>query len=124
MDLVILYKELIDGIVAAADAPRSLLHVHAGMVIYLGCQLLLGTRRGSLAAVVLTVQLAIGHEVMNRLFHGSWRWADTSHDLMLTMFWPGMCYAVSRLRRRRWAQRMPSQAHAVPGRTRPALAQA
>ena len=105
MDLITTYNDAIDGLVAFTDMPRPLLHVHAGMIIYLGCQLLLGTRRGSLLAVLITVQLALVHEMMNRLFHGSWRWENTSEDLVLTMFWPTMCYAVSRFRRWHWARR-------------------
>jgi hypothetical protein len=115
MDLITAYNDTFDAIIAFADAPRSLLHVHAGMIIYLGCQLLLGTRRGSLVAVILTVQLAVLHEVMNRLFHGSWRWEDTSKDLVLTMFWPTMCYAVSQLRRWHWARRASLTATKQPG---------
>jgi len=111
MDLIASYNTAIDTIAAFADMPRPLLHVHAGMIIYLGAQLFLGTRRGSLVAVLLTVSLAVMHEVMNRLFHGSWRWEDTSKDLVLTMFWPTMCYAVSRFRRWRWAHR--AQIHAL-----------
>jgi len=105
MDLITTYNGAIDALVAVSDMPRPLLHVHAGMIIYLGCQLLLGTRRGSLLAVLITVQLALAHELMNRAFHGSWRWEDTSRDLVLTMFWPTMCYAVSRFRRWHWSRR-------------------
>ena len=105
MDLIASYNAAIDAVVAFADMPRPLLHVHAGMIIYLGCQLFLGTRRGSLLAVLLTLLLAVAHEVMNRAFHGSWRWENTAGDLVLTTFWPTMCYAVSRFRRWQWAQR-------------------
>jgi len=110
VELIASYNTAIDAIAAFADMPRPLLHVHAGMVIYLLSLLLLGTRRGSLVAVLLTVGLAVMHEVMNRLFHGSWRWEDTTKDLVLTMFWPTMCYAVSSFRRWNWARRAQAQA--------------
>lgn len=111
MDPITLYHSAIEAVVTATGASRLLLHVHAGMLIYLGCQLLLGTRRGSLVAVIVTIQLAFFHEVMNRLFYGSWRWHDTSTDLLLTMFWPVMCYAVSRFRRWRWSHRIRVSEH-------------
>ena len=105
MDLVASYNQAANALVVFTQMPRALLHVHIGMAIFLACQFALGTRRGSLAAVIVTVQLALFHEAMNRIFHGSWRWADTSYDLVLSLFWPVMCYAVSRFRRRRWEYR-------------------
>ncbi len=99
MDIVTFYHDALDRLVALAGVPRAVLQVHAGMAIYLGCLLLMGTRRGSLAAVILVVTLAIGHEGMNRLEFGSWNWRDTTRDLLLAMFWPTMCYAVSSYRR-------------------------
>lgn len=105
MDFVAIYNHTATELVWFLQMPRSLLHLHIGMAIYLGCQFLMGTRRGSLAAVFVTVMLALFHEVMNRIFHGSWRLADTSEDLVLTLFWPTMCYGVSSFRRWQWAQR-------------------
>ena len=105
MDIVNDYNHAINALVHLLHAPRSLLHVHAGMVIYLSCQLMLGTRRGSLVAVAVVLQIELAHELMNRLYHGGWRWPDTIHDIALTLFWPVLCYAVSRLRRWQWTQR-------------------
>ena len=105
MDLIATYHSAIEGLVVSSGMPRLLLLVHGGMMIYLGCLLALGTRRGSLAAIFATVMLAIVHEVMNRLFYGSWRWSDTTQDLVLALFWPTACYGVSCLRRWSWAQK-------------------
>ena len=106
MDFITSYHDATEAFVAFVDAPRSLIHVHVGMAIYLGCQFLMGTRRGSLVAVSVTVALAVFHELMNRLFYGSWRIEDTSADLLLSLFWPTMCYAVSIFRRWSWKQRV------------------
>ena len=105
MDLVIVYHDAVERLILLAGVPRAVLCMHIGMGIYLGCLLLLGTRRGSLAAVLGTVLLAVVHECMNRLFHGSWRWHDTTQELVLTLFWPTMCYAVSHFRRWCWTER-------------------
>lgn len=105
MDFATFYNNTATELVWFLQMPRSLLHLHVGMAIYLGCQVLMGTRRGSLVAVFVTVLLAVFHELMNRIFHGSWRLADTSQDLVLTLFWPTMCYSVSCFRRWHWAQR-------------------
>lgn len=102
--LVTTYNQAATGLVTFTEVPRALLHVHLGMMIFLGCQLLMGTRRGSLVAVLATVLLAAFHEGMNRIFHSSWRLADTGEDLVLTLFWPTMYYAASIYRRWRWAR--------------------
>ena len=105
MDLIALYHETIAGFVAWADAPRALLQVHFGMAIYLGCLLAMGTRRGSLAAVFVVVGLALLHELMNRIHFGAWSPQVATRNLLVTMFWPTACYAVSWFRRWHWAER-------------------
>lgn len=104
VELVTTYNHAADAIVSYTRMPRALLHVHFGLLIYCVSQLLLGTRRGSLVAVFVTIMLAVFHELMNRFFHGSWRVADTSKDLVLTLFWPTLHYAVSSYRRWIWAR--------------------
>jgi len=106
MDMISTYHSAIETVIGALGISRSLLLMHGGMAIYLGFLLALGTRRGSLAAIIATVALAILHEVMNRLFYGSWRWTDTTQDLALALFWPTACYAVSCFRRWHWAERV------------------
>jgi len=94
-----------NALAALADMPRPLLQVHVGLLIYLGCQLMLGTRRGAIVAALAAVLFVVLHEGANRLFHGGWRWADTASAMVLTLFWPTMCFAVSRFRRRLRARR-------------------
>jgi hypothetical protein len=113
MDIVARYNDAADALVVLTQMPRAVLHVHVGMLIYLSCQLTLGTRRGSLAALAITLLLALFHELMNRIFHGSWRWADTTGDLGLSLFWPAMHYGISRFRRWRWQRREQARV-AVP----------
>jgi hypothetical protein len=103
MDLISAYASLIQTIVTGT--PDTMLHVHAGMMIYLGTQVLLGTRRASRYAV-FTVLAAVGaNEVFDWLYYGSWRWEDTLRDVVHTMFWPTACYTVGKFRRMRWSAR-------------------
>ncbi len=88
MDIFAAYAQLTQDIVNITGMSRPMLHLHAGMAIYLGAQVVLGTRRGSLVAVVFVLQIELLNEMMNRFYHGSWRWADTSQDIALTLFWP------------------------------------
>ena len=102
MSLVDAYAQLTQNIVAVTGMSRPMLHIHAGMAIYLVTQFALRDRRGSLLALVAVLQLELFNEIMNRLDKGAWHWADTSADIALTIFWPTLCYAVSVYRRHRW----------------------
>ena len=105
MDLITNYRELTEAIKAMTSMPAEVLHVHAGMIIYLGSQFLLGCRRASWMALSIVLEIELINELMNYLFYGSWRWVDTSCDILMTMFWPSMCVAVGKYRRWRWSQR-------------------
>lgn len=104
MDIPSAYAQLTQEIVNVTGMTRPMLHMHAGMAIYLLGQLLLGTRRGSFLAIMLVLQIELFNELMNKLYNGTWRWPDTREDIALTLFWPIMCYVVSNYRRWRWAQ--------------------
>jgi hypothetical protein len=102
MDPITAYKELTDMVEAATGLSRPMLHLHAGMAIYVLTQAFLRERRGSVVALGMVVLAELGNEVMNRLYWGSWRWSDTLGDIVATLFWPCLCLAVSAFRRRRW----------------------
>ncbi len=105
MDPVLAYHDLIEAIRSATGVSSPMLHVHFGMASFLLAQLLLGSRRGSLAALLIVLEIELMNEVMNRLFHGSWRWSDTIQDIVLTLLWPTAFVVVSKIRRWRWRER-------------------
>lgn len=105
MNLVDAYKSLVDAIVSWTGFSHEILHVHCGLIIYVLVQILLGTRRGSMPALQIVVVVEIGNEVMNRLYYGEWRWADTLNDLALTIFWPCILVIASKYRRARWRRK-------------------
>lgn len=103
------YEGVIRWIGDGTGAPDALLHVHAGMVVLILARLI--TRR-SLAtpipfAVVCVAELA--NEVMDRLTNGSWRWPDTSLDIINTLFWPFVLMVGLHARRAQDLRRHPSQ---------------
>lgn len=110
MDIITSYYELIETVKVVTGMSNPVLHVHAGMAIYLLSQFLLGTRRASWMALSIVLEIELFNEVMNYLYHGSWRWADTSQDILLTMFWPSMCVAVSKYRRWKFTQAQQKRA--------------
>jgi membrane protein YdbS with pleckstrin-like domain len=102
MDIVSGYAQLTQDIVNFTGMSRPMLHMHAGMAIYLLTQFLVRDRRASLVALALVAEIELGNELMNRLHKGYWDWGDTAADIALTLFWPVMCYAVGKYRRWRW----------------------
>jgi hypothetical protein len=104
MDIAYAYAQLAQEIVNVTGMTRPMLHMHAGMGMYLLGQVLLGTRRGSFLAIMLVLQVELFNELMNKLYNGSWRWPDTRQDIAVTLFWPIMCYVASKYRRWKWTR--------------------
>ncbi|WP_336973144.1 hypothetical protein [Sphingobium aromaticiconvertens] len=115
MALVDLYVQYLETLVRFFGASHTIMHVHAGLAIYLGSQLLLRDRRASVIALKIVLAVAIGHECIERLYYGSWRWNDTLADIGLTLLWPAAITASGLYRRRRWrlAERGTRVFHAV-----------
>lgn len=105
MDIPHLYAAFTQSIVNLTGMSRAMLHVHAGMGIYLAAQCLLRDRRASIWALLAVVQMEFFNEIMNRLAKGAWDWPDTVADIALTLFWPSLSYATGTWRRQRWAVR-------------------
>jgi hypothetical protein len=99
MNFANLYEQVIQSIGDGTGASDALLHVHAGMVVLLAARLVTGR---SLAtpipfAVVCVAELA--NEILDRMSHGSWLWADTSLDVINTLVWPFVLMIGLRVRR-------------------------
>jgi len=103
MDPAASYHAATDAIVALAGGSDKLVHLNVGMALYLGAQFLLRTRRASVRALQILFVLEIANEVMDRLYFGEWRWADTFGDIVMTMLWPTASVLVGLHRRRQWA---------------------
>ena len=111
MSIIDLYAHFTQFIVDATGMTRAMLHLHAGMTIYLAAQFFLRDRRSSIYALVIVVQVEILNEIMNWLHRGDWRWPDTISDVLLTIFWPTICYAVGTYRRKKWKGAPPQKLH-------------
>lgn len=82
------YHRFIDWIGDGTGLPDTMLHIHAGMAVLMVARVLSRRSLGSFVPLSV-VALAEGmNELMDRLNYGSWRWADTSSDIVNTMFWP------------------------------------
>lgn len=87
MDVVTYYRSMIETLAITTGMPDQMLHVYAGLGLFMLGHLV--TRR-SLPALMLVVLTEGGNEVMDRLYFGSWRWDDTLPDIVQTLFWPLM----------------------------------
>lgn len=82
------YEELIRWIGDGTGASDALLHVHAGMAVLLVARLITGRSLATPVPFAFVCLAEFANEVLDRLNHGSWRWADTSLDVINTLFWP------------------------------------
>ncbi|VXC90112.1 hypothetical protein [Sphingomonas sp. AX6] len=78
--------------------PDTILHLHAGMAIFLIARVLSGRSLGSWLPITIVLIAALGKEVADRFVYGSWRWYDTPYDVLATMFWPTMLWLGIRIR--------------------------
>lgn len=92
MNIPALYARFIHWIGDGTGMADSLLHVHAGMAVLILARVL--TRRSLSTPVPLLVVAAAeaANEILDRLHYGSWRWADTTADVVNTLFWPTVLY--------------------------------
>ena len=108
MNIPALYADLIQWIAGGTGMSDSILHVHAGMIVLFLARIV--TRRSLSTPIPLAfVALAeAGNEILDRLHYGSWRWGDTSSDIVNTLFWPTVLFIGLRLRRPRDPAAVPA----------------
>ncbi|MCH2240164.1 MAG: hypothetical protein A2792_10255 [Sphingomonadales bacterium RIFCSPHIGHO2_01_FULL_65_20] len=97
-DLLSLYIEFIQWTGDGTGLPDTILHIHAGMAVLLLARLLTRKSLGSLVPLAFVVVAELGNEIMDRLHYGSWRWPDTSMDVLNTLLWPAVLSLAIRLR--------------------------
>lgn len=101
-DIAVAWHGLKVALIAATGQSNALLHVHVGLAAYVGFQVIMGTRRGAVPALLLVAQLELANEVLDHAYFHSWRLADTVQDAALTLLWPAVLTATSHFRRWRW----------------------
>jgi hypothetical protein len=105
MDLADRYQSFIRWIGDGTGAPDSLLHVHAGMAVLLAARLITGRSLATPAPFAIVCAAELANEILDRISHGSWQWADTSLDVLNTLFWPFVLMIGLRVRRSREGRR-------------------
>jgi hypothetical protein len=74
---------------------HATLHVHVGFVIWLACVLIAGDI-GAWWPLVVVTAAELFNEVLDRLREGSWRVPDTLADIVNSVFWPTVLFALAR----------------------------
>ncbi|WP_262504231.1 hypothetical protein [Sphingobium sp. KCTC 72723] len=95
MDLPNLYVWFIKWVGDGTGLPDTILHIHAGMIIFILARAVSARSLGSLFPISCVIAAELLNEIMDRLHYGSWRWPDTIGDVVNTLFWPVIiCIAV------------------------------
>jgi hypothetical protein len=104
-DIPALYARLIAEIGDGTGMADSLLHVHAGLAVLMLARLVTRRSLSNPVPLLIVVAAEAANEILDRLHYGSWRWADTSGDIVNTLFWPTALFIGLRLRRARVRER-------------------
>lgn len=75
---------------------EDLLHVHAGLAIFLLTALLLRKRMRSWIPIGFVVALAFGNELIDYSRGKGWELASSSLDFLNTIFWPTLLFLLAR----------------------------
>lgn len=111
MNFVTAFHIAKDSIAQNFGVSHQVLHIHAGLAIYLATQLVLGTRRASLAALGVVFCAELANELVDFSFHGQLIIADTIEDIIATLFWPSLLYVVGTVRRKQWRKEVARRRH-------------
>jgi hypothetical protein len=89
MGFVAHYEAVISWIMwRASFGPDKLVHVFAGMVIWLGAGVVLRRRLGSVLPLVAVGLAEGGNEIVDYVHGVGWTFIDTVQDIVFTLFWP------------------------------------
>lgn len=89
------YMAAVDWVAATTGFEDRLLHVHAGLLIFVVVKL--GFRRSFASPLPLVCVYAgeLINEIFDRLHHGRWM-PDTGSDILYTVFWPTILFILIR----------------------------
>ncbi|BBC70941.1 conserved hypothetical protein [Altererythrobacter sp. B11] len=109
MDIFHAYHDLLSDFADSVGASHSILHVHAGLAIYVLVQYALRTRRASIRALKVVIAVAVAHELFDYLGDPAWTGRDALDDILLTISWPAVLTGLGLHRRARWERRLREQ---------------
>lgn len=94
------YSELKFGLEATLGSSDDVLHIHAGLLIYLFATTAFGRGLGSRLPIALVYLTAFGNELIDLFsalsMHGPW---EAAMDITNTVFWPTVLFLIARRHR-------------------------
>lgn len=74
---------------------HATLHVHVGLLIWVVCVVIAGDI-GAVWPLLVVTAAELFNELLDRLRAGSWRVPDTIADIVNSVFWPFVLFALAR----------------------------
>lgn len=93
-----IYHSVIEWIGDGVGLPDTILHIHAGMAVLLVARVISGRSLGTFVPLGCVAIAEFANELMDRLHFHSWRWPDTTSDVINTLFWPAVICVAVRIR--------------------------
>ena len=90
------YERFASWFEATSGSDRAA-HLHAGLAIWLIAALILRAPLRSFRPLIVVMAAEAANECIDRVAHGSWRWPDTTGDIISTLFWPIVIMLLLRL---------------------------
>jgi hypothetical protein len=88
MQIAKAYEGLTDWVVVATGQSETVLHIHAGMAVFVLARLTTGRSFGTFIPFCFVLAAELGNELLDFLLLGRWQQAETTIDLTNTLFWP------------------------------------
>lgn len=101
MNVAAAYNHFINWIANATGASDGLLHLHAGMAVFLAARLITGRTLASTIPFLVVCCAELLNEFMDRIHNGAWLWNDTAFDVVNTLIWPFILTTYARINRSR-----------------------
>ena len=95
-ELILRYAQAKTSVGSQFCASEALLHVHAGLLVFVAAALLMRQRMASRFALVLVGLLAVANEVADHLGPTPSAYSQSAIDVLNTVFWPSILFFLAR----------------------------
>lgn len=96
MELVAKYESWKIALATWVGIDDWLIHAQFGMIIFVLAAIAGRRSLGSAVPISLVIASEAFNETLDRLNYASWRWPDTSRDLIFTLGWPLILFLCTR----------------------------